>query len=551
MLGIPDVVTCNPEEITTQHEKISDTGSDVGSAECSDDEKDNESKAATEAGEGGAGSDAGGDGEEDENGEQLQEESFEIYKLKVIQLAQALGLGEELKVEEMKSGGFNDIVGLTISSWGYPRNPTRDLVLRISQFMDESDSAEFLDQIAITSWLSRYDFLHVPMIIGYDSTENNALGNVYVLQERLPGVPAADIFYKLPLAEKLQITTLVAETLTKLESIKFDRPGRLAAKFPLPRKLNGLCAPVKEIDIAPYRHSPIASFPAVEQQPLPNYFATLFEIQKKRDWVVAPRIDKLMEIAKEMESAGFMRTTDTDNILWHWDFSASNVMLHRLDTANLADVENHVPSHGCQHKVEIKVDNENTPGPRHAIQVEVKDNAGKICKHKIEISVEHSSSKIYRHTINIAEEARSGGFANTINSISSLLPDSNSGQWVLGGVLDWDDVLSVPRVLARKPPSWLWCAEEDRVWTQNRDEPPPRDLSQDELLIKAHFDQLMEKASPGYLEDTYYRGIWLRRLARFALEGFDDGEAYKRHDIFVKEWYEYSSWLGRGIKTDV
>ncbi|TVY18959.1 hypothetical protein LARI1_G002453 [Lachnellula arida] len=540
MVGIPDVVTRDPEEITTQDEKISDAGSDVGSADSSDDKEDNESIVATEDGEGDATSDAGGD-EEDESGE--QEGSFETYKLKVAQLSQDLGLGEPLKVDEMKSGGFNDIVGLTIPLWGAPRNPTPDLILRISQFMDESDSAEFLDQIAITSWLSR--------IMGYDSTENNALGNVYVLQERLPGVPAADIFYTLPLAEKLQITTLVAETLTKLESIKFDRPGRLAAKFPLPGKLNGLCAPVKEIDIAPYRHNPTASFPAVEQQPLPNYFATLFEIQKKKDWVVASKIDRLMEIAKEMESVGFMRTTDTDNVLWHWDFSASNFMLHRLDTAKLVDVENHIPSHGCQHKVEIKVDNEDTSSPRHTIQVEVEDNSGRSCKHKIEVSVEHSSGKKYRHTINISEEARSGGSAHTIKSVSSPLPDSNSGQWVLGGVLDWDDVLSVPRVLARKPPSWLWCDEEDRVWSQNRDEPPLRDLTQDELLIKAHFDQLMEKASPGYLEDTYHRGIWLRRLARFALEGFEDGEAYKRYDIFVKEWYEYSSWLGKGIKTNV
>lgn len=80
-----------------------------------------------------------------------------------------------------------------------------------------------------------------------------------------------------------------------------------------------------------------------------------------------------------------------------------------------------------------------------------------------------------------------------------------SSRWEITGVLDWDDVLSVPLVLARKPPAWLWFDEEDRSsWDGNNDVDVNRDLTHDELLIKAHLDRIMSRASPTYTEDTYW-----------------------------------------------
>jgi hypothetical protein len=233
-------------------------------------------------------------------------------------------------------------------------------------------------------------------------------------------------------------------------------------------------------------------------------------------------------------------------------------MIYKQESAKPSSIDNHT-SNGCQHKVEIKVGGDDMQGPRHTIQVEVEDHSGRSCSHKIGVSVEDSSGKKYRHTVNIAGGVSS---AESRDATRLSLPDANpqvqntpsstsgTGQWALGGVIDWDDVISVPLVLARKPPSWLWFDEEHRVWSQNRDDPLPRDLTQDELLIKAHFDQLMEKASPGYIVDTYHRGVWLRRLARFALEGFNDGEAWKRYDVFVEEWPAYYNSLGKETEDD-
>ncbi|KUJ24154.1 uncharacterized protein LY89DRAFT_552679, partial [Mollisia scopiformis] len=108
----------------------------------------------------------------------------------------------------------------------------------------------------------------------------------------------------------------------------------------------------------------------------------------------------------------------------------------------------------------------------------------------------------------------------------------------------WDLILSLPLVLARSPPLWLWCNEDERSdgWTGNMDVAPARELTQEELLIKAHFDQIMAKHDPSYMEDAYYRGPWLRRLARFALFGFGEYGSFDRYDNFIKEWeIHYSS----------
>ncbi|TVY53620.1 hypothetical protein LCER1_G006573 [Lachnellula cervina] len=532
MLGIPDDDSHDSEdENTAQAEKDSD--------EDSDDKSDGSSNAGSKVHEGkGDGSDAESHVGTDEDESDEEEESFESYSLKVVQLCRDLGYGEPLKIEDMKAGGFHKIIGLSMGA-----HLGSNFILRIPSWMDASESADFLDQVAIPSYLSRYDFLHAPKVVAYDSTENNALGSMYVLQERLAGVPAGDVFYTLPLAEKLQITTLVAETLTKLESIRLEKPGRLGTNGSLAPKYIGPPLAVAELNIGPYRFSPLHEMPVVEKQPLRDFLIALFEILKTRDNYLENKCDRLIEITKQIESAGFMRTTDTDCTPWHWDFSSNNIMVHRHEPIEASNK-------GCQHSVEIKFEDGEPHGTRSTVRVEVEDNSGIKCNHKIEIAVENSPGRKYRHTINIASSASTDiPFGSTSQDQGN--DNTTSEPWEISGVIDWDDTLSVPLVLARKPPSWLWYDEDNRIWSQNRDEPPPRDLTQDELLIKAHFDQIMEKASPGYIVDTYYRGIWLRRLARFALEGFGDTAAWDRYKVFVVEWSEYYKGLRGGDEMEL
>src|SRR5947207_12624811 len=54
-------------------------------------------------------------------------------------------------------------------------------------------------------------------------------------------------------------------------------------------------------------------------------------------------------------------------------------------------------------------------------------------------------------------------------------------RWRISSVLDWDDALSVPAVLTRMPPVWLWDFSED----DSDDEAIPKDYDGDFDLLPA------------------------------------------------------------------
>jgi len=511
------------------------------------------------------------------------QEPFETYQHKVSQLCRDIGLGELLKIERMKGGSFNRVVGLT-----FPSPTQRDYVLRIPRSsLDEDQAHEIKDQVSVLLYLSQHGFLQVPRIAAFDITHNNALESQYVLMERLQGTCVQDVFYNLPLPEKLQITTIVAELLIKLESIGLDKPGRLIGTGDLPDRSHIAPVSANAINITGYRNNPMEDMPSFETQHIVPFITSLLDFRKQEDpdWdEMVERCERLQTIAKEMEGAGLIRNTDIDCVLWHWDLSARNILIRQVDkgteasgaaqhphngvtatkgdatlTGNVIHSEGkHQATKGCLHQVQIQTDDGGKSGAKHTVDVRIEDPTGTTCNHKVQISVEDHTCRVYRHTIQINSENNSDHImpdaSNTTEALADDLKlekkiatstpeptDLPFGEWVISGVLDWDDVLSVPLVLARKPPSWLWCDEDHRdlSWDGNRDTKPDRDLTEDELLIKAHFDQIMARNIPTYIEDAYHRGPWLRALARFAIEGFGDGVPWKRCEQFLEDWEEY------------
>jgi len=121
-------------------------------------------------------------------------------------------------------------------------------------------------------------------------------------------------------------------------------------------------------------------------------------------------------------------------------------------------------------------------------------------------------------------------------------------------ILDWDDVLALPPVLTRKPIAWLWDFNDEY---QEPDLPDGYDgdtdlfpidryakgngkLLDEDQRLKEYFEQQMVGklglTMQCYMDEVYGRGRWLRRLWRFAKEGFSDGEQYKRFLAFKREW---------------
>ena len=104
----------------------------------------------------------------------------------------------------------------------------------------------------------------------------------------------------------------------------------------------------------------------------------------------------------------------------------------------------------------------------------------------------------------------------------NLLADRNpdTGRFRITGVVDWDDATAKPLPLAREPPYWLWQPEES--WDEDCDfiaseywnliEPQKKN-------IKRTFDAAMCRYSPGYWDDAYGTGLWIRRVAKLAMWG--------------------------------
>ncbi|TVY80380.1 hypothetical protein LSUE1_G005032 [Lachnellula suecica] len=466
------------------------------------------------------------------------QESFETYQSKVAQLCRDIGYGEPLNIERMRGGGFNRIIGLEFAEREHLK-----YVLRIPRdVLQDHEVNETSDQVSILRYLSSFDFLHVPSVFAYDFTTNNALESQYVLQDRLTGKRVQDVFYELPLSEKLQFATVVAELVAKLNGIRLNKPGRLIGRRNLSDVWSGSSSTLPDIELTGYRENPVADIPASAKQPLVSLLGELLEFRKLKAGHPKPALmwENLQTVTEQMEAAGLMQTTDAENVLWHWDLSARNIMIKPAATM-ATDRQEPPVAKPCQHSFRFGVDDTQSSGHKHTVDMKIEGASGKDCKHTVSVSVSGDSGKTYRHTLEISDSNP---------STNEEVPKKQPVQaWQISGVLDWDDALSAPLVLTRQPLSWLWLDEEkddDRnpEWDGDRDLPPERDLTHDELLIKAHFDQSMERLMPGYIEDTYHRGVWLRRLARLAIHGFLSSEDWKRYEKLLEDWTVYFKSTG-------
>jgi len=254
--GIPD----NPSEDVSKPENESgEEGSD------DDNESDHRSDASSDS------------GSETSSTYKFSQEPFDTYKLKAMQLCHELGYGEPLEVERIHGGSSNRVISLS-----FPSGERQHCLHRIPREpLDEDQPYEISDQVSVLSYLSQYEFLKVPSILAYDTTTNNAIGSQYILQTLNPGKCLQMVFFDLPLQERLQITSFVAELVLKLETIKLDRPGRLIGTRSLPASSHTPLLPAADVSLAGYREDRIKDLPMLQPQSLPRLLIALLETRAK------------------------------------------------------------------------------------------------------------------------------------------------------------------------------------------------------------------------------------------------------------------------------
>ena len=134
----------------------------------------------------------------------------------------------------------------------------------------------------------------------------------------------------------------------------------------------------------------------------------------------------------------------------------------------------------------------------------------------------------------------------------------SSNKWRITGLIDWDDIDALPRILTRNPPTWLWESPNPVSETPFQElrrrklpQPPPYPgIPSSELSsVKKTFDAKIEKLMRGYCRDAYGNaGYWLRKLWPFIknrCSSFEEMES--RCEDLIEEWEEYV-WAREGVK---
>ncbi|KAI5201270.1 hypothetical protein AUEXF2481DRAFT_78733 [Aureobasidium subglaciale EXF-2481] len=369
--------------------------------------------------------------------------------------------------------------------------PLENVVFRIPRFAPSGASLNkhIKDQFCILEAL-RPVKIKAPRILAYDCTSDNTLGMPFSLQTRLEGQRLDLVYQDLDLAERLGIASDLVDVLSSLDGVKLQRSGRLCSPEDVPpRKALGDMNDLSLADGPTVQGFGVgigertATVAAVSlQESLSTQLGAWLQHEGSdvaKSFVV-DMFRRLEEICTEMTELGFFeeRKSLASNILYHWDLEPRNIIVGPAPTDRTLD-----------------------------------------------------------------------------NSEKQALR--------IAGVLDWDDALSVPPVLACKPPVWLWD------FSHNEDLPPniladydgdvdllPLGLydvksdrvSDQSLQVRQFFETTFTERLYGdsslvsretYHDDAYGRGRWLRRLWRFALDGFSDNMHVERFQNFDEAWSEY------------
>lgn len=439
---------------------------------------------------------------------QYSHEPYESFQSKVALLAHNLADVDTVAITRVRGGSYNRVVRARLED----NDKTVDGVFRIPRFSDlvapkdEEKGSDVLkpdldhdihDQAAVLQLLRIHD-IPAPTLLAFDATINNDIGLPYVFQEFCDGRPLDLEYGNMCLSEKLSIAESLAELMLAFEKVTFTSMGTLQASTSLDRPfrasyLSGHDESLMTTETHPFdlegEYTAASGDISVS---LADFLCELLQTHHRvclsldRHDSVADMWPRLCEISKEMLAAGFYDSTESqklttkNSILYHWDLMPRNILVRRIND---------------QYKSQGDADEQAT----------------------------------------------------------------SQSRWEIAKVIDWDKVQVLPALLTRKPPVWLWDFSDDignasissgydddaDLLRPSRYADSSERLSDENRQIKKAFEERLTIGLKGfydhydadvYHEEAYGKGRWLRRLARFAIEGVSDNEGLKRYEHFEKEW---------------
>jgi hypothetical protein len=204
-----------------------------------------------------------GDGEDSDNGASIisetstieyDQEPYETYQQKTAQLMLDHFPGyrtEDVKIERMEGGGYNRVIGVTLHKsepkhpWYTPQGirkmlqpcltgrqpkrsaPLKKFILRIPR----SPTQGMYHQVTTLTYFSHIKFPYpVPKVIVCNSTAENALGQAYMLQERLPGQPLSSLYSELNQAQRLSASRAISAIILAMANVTNRCPGIISVR---------------------------------------------------------------------------------------------------------------------------------------------------------------------------------------------------------------------------------------------------------------------------------------------------------------------------------
>lgn len=406
------------------------------------------------------------------------------YLASIPRLLNELGI-EYDNLDYLASGTYHIVFTFDWLRYGNSNNNQQDskncstpAVIRIATKEDLNEACEWtVDQAAILPFV-RQHFSTVPELLQYDATTNNILGKPWTIQSRLPGQVLDSVWDELGLNAKLKIAEQLGDFLLGCENIQLPQYGYVGG---------------------------------VET---PDHCVQLGIRGMDSEGPVEPLTGSLV---------GPVSLKD------HCELS--------------------LPEH-ISHRYPWEYDEE---FPRHHKLLE---GVGRIVKEMHEMTGyrTYTSSNLNQAVL----QHRDLHFGNILVESTGTNGNKEEENWHISGILDWDGICAVPLVLAREQPAFLWqnglfqnpdaftCWNGDfiylpRIFRQVYDEPHG-------AQIKAHFDTYMQKkirdvqgdqSAGRWVEDSYGRGKFVRRVVEFSQFGYDD--EYRNVAILeelLQEWQE-------------
>ncbi|MCJ1329031.1 hypothetical protein MMC10_005708 [Thelotrema lepadinum] len=429
-------------------------------------------------------------------------ETYETYQYKIKDLVSDIG-GRDLQLlDRIRGGSSNRIVALKFTVDARP-DPIVG-VLRIPRFpwVDDDDKAAageeaiptdtyVLDQISILQFVGSYSF-PVPKVLAFDSTVRNAVKSPYTLMEYARGERLDELYPRLSYDERRGIIDQLVDLLVEFDHIQFTSCGRLCrGKEQDQLRLRPGDQPVTRDSVHPIR--PLSSLIDIKGLGTDqNHNAKPTRPTKTLQGLLTEQFEELLgEEGKDNPKGESVVVPIIEKLLSIMRDMASMNFFSQISSQNV----------------------------------------------------------LYHGDL----EARNLIVASDGESIGPKLK----------AVIDWDDTLSLPQILTRRPPKWIWDtakyypgqgsipsdydSDYDLLDPHRYDEDNGR-LSIKDQAMKTYFEQaFVNKVSqhiPGYnmevyQDEAYGRGHWLRRLARFSMNGFCNSWELSRFKRFAREWDEF------------